>query len=433
MVNVWKIHQKHKYRQLSQAAALCGHYGPITALVACSSYSILVSGGQDCNVFLWDLNRLIMTRALPRLPLPVTAIAINQLTGDIVTAAGPHLFVWTINGDLAAQRTVSVDEGEAIDCVAFSQGPDYSDDHCIITGHRDGTIRFWSLEVPEGAMDDEAEPTTAEAANEENTDSTATTVPQTPAARQRTTPASSDSPVSSSPLFPPSDSSVRPFLALVLRHFLTGHAPSNGLSASGPAPPQSGATQSTGGHGITALHTSSADYRRLWSGDRQGRVLAWSISLDGHWEPDAAANACAHCGTRFTPLIRRHHCRYGGEIVCGNCSSKRMELPSFGFYSPVRVCDVCVDKAKKHGRNGGSIESAGNADNAEAAGSSTGGSADTPHAPAHVVPPRSSRVLSSALRLPGDPTAPRPSALITTMARPPPRPSVAHNANTTTE
>jgi len=32
--------------------------------------------------------------------------------------------------------------------VGIARGPDFRDDNVIITGHRDGTVRFWRMAVP---------------------------------------------------------------------------------------------------------------------------------------------------------------------------------------------------------------------------------------------------------------------------------------------
>ncbi|KAJ3353878.1 hypothetical protein GGF32_002782 [Allomyces javanicus] len=38
------------------------------------------------------------------------------------------------------------------------------------------------------------------------------------------------------------------------------------------------------------------------------------------WVPDNQASACAVCASNFTLLLRRHHCRVCGHVVCGDCS-----------------------------------------------------------------------------------------------------------------
>lgn len=57
---------------------------------------------------------------------------------------------------------------------------------------------------------------------------------------------------------------------------------------------------------VTALHTSPHDWKRLWSGDRNGRVQTWQISSDEHWLKDNEAKNCQACQIKFSVLERRH-------------------------------------------------------------------------------------------------------------------------------
>jgi len=59
------------------------------------------------------------------------------------------------------------------------------------------------------------------------------------------------------------------------------------------------------------------------------------------WIPDKEVSDCNLCHFPFTTLRRRHHCRQCGKIYCNACSSKRVKIPEFGYFSPVRICDIC--------------------------------------------------------------------------------------------
>ncbi|KAL9541975.1 hypothetical protein MBANPS3_008843 [Mucor bainieri] len=74
------------------------------------------------------------------------------------------------------------------------------------------------------------------------------------------------------------------------------------------------------------------------------------------WEMDRQAPECRRCHRRFNFLVRRHHCRRCGQIVCDKCSSNRIRLPveeliEDPMVSPSqypllasqsqRVCDTC--------------------------------------------------------------------------------------------
>lgn len=65
------------------------------------------------------------------------------------------------------------------------------------------------------------------------------------------------------------------------------------------------------------------------------------------WVPDNEASICMHCKkTQFTMIVRRHHCRNCGAVVCGPCSSKKFLLPQQSSKS-VRVCLKCYDNLSK--------------------------------------------------------------------------------------
>ncbi|KAI9486747.1 MAG: FYVE zinc finger-domain-containing protein [Benjaminiella poitrasii] len=74
------------------------------------------------------------------------------------------------------------------------------------------------------------------------------------------------------------------------------------------------------------------------------------------WEMDRQVPDCRRCHRRFNFLVRRHHCRRCGQIVCDRCSSNRIrlsveELIEDPMVSPSqypllasqfqRVCDRC--------------------------------------------------------------------------------------------
>ncbi|KAI8146529.1 FYVE zinc finger-domain-containing protein [Fennellomyces sp. T-0311] len=83
------------------------------------------------------------------------------------------------------------------------------------------------------------------------------------------------------------------------------------------------------------------------------------------WESDTEARECRRCARRFGLLVRRHHCRRCGLIVCDKCSSSRTYLsPSEILQDPngpfeslqvlashhQRVCDKCYADLGTEGR-----------------------------------------------------------------------------------
>ncbi|CAH0560662.1 unnamed protein product [Brassicogethes aeneus] len=60
-----------------------------------------------------------------------------------------------------------------------------------------------------------------------------------------------------------------------------------------------------------------------------------------YWTPNHEIKACFKCKKVFQLLETKHHCRACGEGFCESCSSKRQTVPSRGWFSEVRVCDIC--------------------------------------------------------------------------------------------
>lgn len=56
---------------------------------------------------------------------------------------------------------------------------------------------------------------------------------------------------------------------------------------------------------------------------------------------DSASHHCLLCQAKFSFTNRRHHCRHCGLLTCGNCTTQKIELPSFGHPNPTRVCQLC--------------------------------------------------------------------------------------------
>lgn len=66
-------------------AILSGHAHDVISVVVSKEWSVIISGGRDGKVIVWDLNRLCYIRTLKHHKGPVTSLAISPTTGDIVT------------------------------------------------------------------------------------------------------------------------------------------------------------------------------------------------------------------------------------------------------------------------------------------------------------------------------------------------------------
>ncbi|XP_065861076.1 protein SPIRRIG-like [Euphorbia lathyris] len=147
LVSVWRIGNDgpRALQRLVLEKALSGHIGKITCLHVSQPYMLIVSGSDDCTVIVWDLSSLAFVRQLPELPVPVSAVYVNNLTGEIVTAAGILLAVWSINGECLAVINTSQLPSDSILSVTSSTFSDWQDTNWYVTGHQSGAVKVWQM------------------------------------------------------------------------------------------------------------------------------------------------------------------------------------------------------------------------------------------------------------------------------------------------
>lgn len=146
VVAVWNLgDESGKLIELQRS--LCAHSQPITALTVSQSWGIIVSGSSDNSSIIWDLNTLEFIRQLPSFPTTVSVVHVDDVTGDVVVAAGTMLSVWTLNGDCVGAVNTSLNPSEALSSVATPSFSDWRSAGCYLTGHKNGQIKLWSLEA----------------------------------------------------------------------------------------------------------------------------------------------------------------------------------------------------------------------------------------------------------------------------------------------
>lgn len=67
------------------------------------------------------------------------------------------------------------------------------------------------------------------------------------------------------------------------------------------------------------------------------------INFAMSWIPDKNAQKCMRCLKKFSAIIRRHHCRRCGFVVCNECSKKRELIEHINSTQEVRICKVCYN------------------------------------------------------------------------------------------
>ncbi|ELW70223.1 WD repeat and FYVE domain-containing protein 3 [Tupaia chinensis] len=153
VVCVWEMGtSKEKAKTLTLKQALLGHTDTVTCATASLAYHIIVSGSRDRTCIIWDLNKLSFLTQLRGHRAPVSALCINELTGDIVSCAGTYIHVWSINGNPIVSVNTFTGRSQQIICCCVSEMNEWDTQNVIVTGHSDGVVRFWRMEflqVPE--------------------------------------------------------------------------------------------------------------------------------------------------------------------------------------------------------------------------------------------------------------------------------------------
>ncbi|XP_016084845.1 WD repeat- and FYVE domain-containing protein 4-like [Sinocyclocheilus grahami] len=147
VVCVWDVSiSKDKLKHMRLRQTLYGHTDTVTCLVASEAHSMIISGSLDQTCILWDLEDLSYITQLPEHSSAVSALAINDLTGEIVSCAGTHLNLWTMKGQLLASLNTSCRPEGNILCCCFTQKYEWDPRNVIITGSADGIVRIWKTE-----------------------------------------------------------------------------------------------------------------------------------------------------------------------------------------------------------------------------------------------------------------------------------------------
>lgn len=75
--------------------------------------------------------------------------------------------------------------------------------------------------------------------------------------------------------------------------------------------------------------------------------LRSAVPLPPRWRLDSRCNICQ---VKFNYFKNRHHCRSCGESVCSTHSNRRLPLKHIGLQTPQRVCILCYDEMREHGK-----------------------------------------------------------------------------------
>jgi len=134
-IQIWDINQGTVLKTLR------GHMAPVTSLALSLQGDILVSGSKDGTLIVWDLEQMILKAKLPNAHAGnIESIAIHA-TGDVFASAGvdQYIRVWSLP-DGKPQRTLS-EHTDIVTHIAFHPQGKF-----LISSSADQTIMVWDWE-----------------------------------------------------------------------------------------------------------------------------------------------------------------------------------------------------------------------------------------------------------------------------------------------
>ena len=71
-----------------------------------------------------------------------------------------------------------------------------------------------------------------------------------------------------------------------------------------------------------------------------------AVNAKAHWQPNDTTDKCGQCRAQFSWMLRRHHCRVCGLVLCWECTDNAMMIEVLDSWSPSRVCGPCFKLIK---------------------------------------------------------------------------------------
>ncbi|KAL0964146.1 hypothetical protein UPYG_G00319740 [Umbra pygmaea] len=161
VVCVWDVFtSKDKLTHMKLRQALYGHTDAVTCLAVSEVHGVIVSGSRDLTCILWDLEDLSYVTQLAGHEASITALAINDLTGEIASCAGPFLYLWTMKGQLQTWLNTSCGSDvsscgseQDILSICFTQRNEWDPQNVLVSGCADGIVRIWKIEYTKKSPD----------------------------------------------------------------------------------------------------------------------------------------------------------------------------------------------------------------------------------------------------------------------------------------
>jgi len=297
-------------------------------------------------------------------PSEISAITVNHSTGEIVTCSASTIYLWTINGEMIAVHSLSTYGGfDTISSVALSKELESQvSDYLVITGHRDGTIRFWAMEYLSSKqlekvneisrlmlMNEKKEERILRSSISENFNNSRFIEQDflTKISKICKTDISVEANALSRQMLSKMNNNGEKRKRRKSIEVASGTTNESMMMRPYMKLKMVEIRERSHKFPVTLIYTSATARDKLWTADAQGYVKQWNLVADHHWETDTSVKNCPVCNQSFNALERRHHCRNCGKIFCNTCTSHRVPLPKKGCDKPVRICMACFAEYEK--------------------------------------------------------------------------------------
>ena len=139
-ISIWGLTSDARSVELKPRGCLFGHRTAVKTLTVSRSFSAILSGAEDGQVILWDLNRSQVVRNLGR-GKSLSCARIHDVNGTIMICRGPDLSLFTLNGDPILEQSLGKEEDNITSCAFYEgAGNEYLQRDLIFTGHRRGVV-----------------------------------------------------------------------------------------------------------------------------------------------------------------------------------------------------------------------------------------------------------------------------------------------------
>jgi hypothetical protein len=171
-VSLWRILKASSHsRRLLFLGTMLGHSSTVLSVASSHEAGIIVSGGQDRKLCIWDFNQLSCLAELTGFASSITSVSISPTSGIIFAVSGDDLKAFSRTGRLLAHASTSLLSLQRPSIVVSTKKEQWQEDGVVcITGDVTGNIILWKMVMEKPEEKDEIEEKEGEREQEEEVD-----------------------------------------------------------------------------------------------------------------------------------------------------------------------------------------------------------------------------------------------------------------------